>query len=152
MLRYLAFASMVLLGLAAPSASMAQAPTNSPWGPIFRTIAQLPDGPLYWRLQTFETREAAEAAVGPTGQVGEAEGLVWLFTLGRQGEAPTGGVLVAEIGPIEVPSAAEYTLGALYSIQPPGGASGYPGAIVHYHPGVESTSMLAGEQTTWTPG
>ena len=86
MLRYLAFASMVLLGLAAPSASMAQAPTNSPWGPIFRTIAQLPDGPLYWRLQTFETREAAEAAVGPTGQVGEAEGLVWLFTLGRQGE------------------------------------------------------------------
>lgn len=153
MLRYAALAVTMVLGLALPVPTRAQGPTRSPAWDLTRTLAQLPDGPLYWRLQTFATREAAEAVAGPTGQVGEAEDQVWLFTLGRPGGAPAGGTLVAEIGPLPVPDAAAYELRINYRTTPSGGAIGATaGAAVHFHPGAESFYLLAGEQTVWTPG
>jgi mannose-6-phosphate isomerase-like protein (cupin superfamily) len=141
------------LTILAPGAAGAQAPTSSQGWERIWTLGQLPDGPLYWRLQTFATRDAAEVAAGPTGQVGEAEGQVWLFTLGRQDEPPVSGVTVAQIGPLEVPNAAEYELRITYRTTPPGGAIGAAtGAAVHFHPGAETFYLLAGEQTVWTPG
>ncbi len=94
------------------------------------------------------------AAVGPTGQVGEAEGKIWLFTVGIQGGAPEGGTLVAEIGPLDAPSAAHYALNINYSsTQPFGLGGGVPASRgVHTHPGSEGWYVLAGEQTVWIPG
>ena len=141
----------VVLALLSLADARAQS-TNSPWD-LIQTRNQLPDGPLYWQLQTFETREAAEGAGGPTALIGEAEGTVWLFSLGRRGDAPRGGTLVAEIGPLEVPELASYQLQINYRTTPAGVAIGATqGMVVHYHPGVESFYVLAGEQAVWVPG
>jgi len=142
-----------LLCVAMPTVSGAQSSApNQPWDRSAH-VDQLPDGPLYWAAQTFDSRDAAEEAAGETGLVGEAEGLVWLFTLGRAGEAPSGGTLLAEIGPLEVPSAEAYQLLVNYRTTAPGVTVGATqGVGVHAHPGWESCSVMAGEQTVWTPG
>jgi len=148
MLRYVVLAAIVLLAL--PTTGRAQTPTVTPFM-LNRTVDHLPDGPLYWRLQTFPTRTEAEEVAGPTGQVGEAEGAVWLFTLGAKGGAPAGGMLIDEIGPLAVPPADAYLLRNSYTTTPPGMAGG-GGSVVHSHPGTEAFYLLAGEQTVFTPG
>ena len=150
MRNYFALAAAVLLCLALPATGSAQQPTVTPFM-LNRIVDSLPSGPLYWRLQTFATRAEAEAAAGPTGQVGEAEDAVWLFTLGAKGGAPEGGTLIAEIGPLEVPSADTYLLRNSYTSTPPGVAGG-SGSVLHSHPGTEAFYILAGEQTVFTPG
>lgn len=161
MLKYVAVAAMVVLWLSLPAggrtqevtvtaSASTQEPTITPFQ-LNRMVDRLPEGPLYWRLQTFATRAEAEAAAGPTGQVGEAEGSVWLFTLGAKGGAPAGGTLIDEIGPLEAPSADTYLLRNAYTSTPPRGVAG-GGDVVHTHPGAEAFFVFAGEQTVWTPG
>ncbi len=111
-----------------------------------RKVAQLPAGPLYWKLETFPTVVAAQGAAAPTSLVGEAEGLVWLFTLGPKGEASAGGAYVADVGPLPpVRAAGEYLLRATEGIAKPG-----TGSEVHSHPGSESWYLLGGQQTVCT--
>lgn len=50
-----------------------------------KPLSQLPQAPLYWRLKTFPTLAAAEAAAGPTSVAADVEGRFWLFTLGAPG-------------------------------------------------------------------
>jgi len=152
--KYIALAVTVLLWVGLPAIGRAPAAATVTPFALHREVDQLPDGSLYWRLQTFATQEAAQAAVGPTGQVGEAEGKTWLFTVGVQGGAPEGGTLVDEIGPLDVPSAAHYALNINYSSTPPFGLGGGVPASrgVHTHPGTEGWYVLAGEQTVGFPG
>src|SRR5262249_10134171 len=63
-------------------------------------LKQLPPGPLFWRIENFDTLAAAKAAAGPTALAAEIAGKVWLFTLGPKGGSSAGGKKVAEIGPI----------------------------------------------------
>ena len=63
-----------------------------------KKVAELPAGELFWQVENFPTRAEAEAAAGPTALVAEAEGKVWLFTLGSKGAATSGGTKVVEIG------------------------------------------------------
>src|SRR5438067_84547 len=62
--KYIALAVTVLLWVGLPTIGRAQASTVTPFA-LHREVDQLPDGSLYWRLQTFATQEAAQAAVGP---------------------------------------------------------------------------------------
>ena len=110
-----------------------------------RKVAQLPDGPLFWRVETFPSGAAAQAAAGPTGLVGEMDDRVWLFTLGPSGGASPGGTHVAEVGPLPICPAAEYLIQVQGAITPPGGAS-----QVHTHPGSEAWYVVAGQQTVRT--
>src|SRR5687767_5649438 len=48
-------------------------------------VTQLPAGPIFWRIETFPTLAAAQAAAGPTSLVAQSSGRIWLFTLGPQG-------------------------------------------------------------------
>ena len=48
-------------------------------------IKKLPPGPLYWRIDNFESLAAAKAAAGQTSLAAEVGGKVWLFTLGPEG-------------------------------------------------------------------
>ena len=48
-----------------------------------KKIEQLPQGPLFWRIDNFPTLAEAHAAAGPTALAAEVAGKVWLFTLGR---------------------------------------------------------------------
>jgi quercetin dioxygenase-like cupin family protein len=107
-----------------------------------KKVAALPDGPLYWRIETFATREDAAAAAGPSSLVVESAGTTWLFTLGASGGSTPGARRVADVGPIPRIEAGEYLLRI-------NEATGAPGAVtpVHTHPGSEAFYVLRGEQS-----
>lgn len=111
-----------------------------------KKLEQLPTGPLYWRIENFATLAQAQAAAGPTSLAAEADGKVWLFTLGAKGSATAGGQKVAEIGPIPRIAAPLYLLRI-------NSAAGSPGAKtrVHSHPGSETFYVLTGRLGEKTP-
>lgn len=111
-----------------------------------KKLKTLPEGPLYWRIETFPTLFDAEAAAGPTGLAAEASGKVWLFTLGPKGVSTPGGTKVVEIGPVPPVAASEYLLRINQASGPPGAKT-----PVHTHPGSEAFYVLAGEQSQRTP-
>jgi hypothetical protein len=107
-----------------------------------RKVADLPAGPLFWRIENFSTVEQARAVAGPWALVAESAGRIWLFTLGPAGGSSPGAAKVAEVGPIPRVTAPQYLLRI-------NEASGPPGSItpVHTHPGSEAFHVLAGEQS-----
>src|SRR5688572_4385403 len=111
-----------------------------------KKVAELPAGPLFWRIENFTALAQAQAAAGPWALVAESAGKVWLFTLGSAGASSMGGTKVAEIGPIPPIVASQYLLRINES-------SGVPGSItpIHTHPGSEAFYVLAGEQSQKTP-
>jgi quercetin dioxygenase-like cupin family protein len=111
-----------------------------------KKVMELPTGPLFWRLEHFPTLAQAQAAAGPTGLAAEAEGKVWLFTLGAVGGASAGGTRVAEVGPLPQVVATQYLLRINEASGPPGSTT-----TVHTHPGSEAFYVLAGEQSIRTP-
>jgi hypothetical protein len=90
-------------------------------------------------LDTFPTRAGAEASKGPRGTVVEALGKVWLFTIGEAGWRPSGGVRVAEVGPIFVKAGEQYTAQYAEGISNPGDVT-----PKHRHPGPEVWYTTAG--------
>jgi hypothetical protein len=113
---------------------------------VEKKVTQLPVGSLFWRVETYPTLAAAEAAAGPMSLAAESNGKAWLFTLGPAGGASAGGTKVVEIGPLPAVTAPEYLLRV-------NEASGPPGSItpVHSHPGSEAVYVLAGEESFRTP-
>jgi quercetin dioxygenase-like cupin family protein len=124
-----------------------------------KKVKQLPDGPLYWRIENFPTLAQAQAAVGPdrwnpntvsydaaTSLAAEVAGKAWLFTLGPKGGATTGGTKVAEIGPVPTITAPEYLLRINYGSGPPGAKT-----PPHSHPGSEAFYVISGELGQRTP-
>lgn len=111
-----------------------------------KTVAQLPAGLLFWRVESFATLAQAQAAAGPMGLVAQSGGKVWLFTLGPAGGSSDGGTKMAEMGPLAPIAAPLYLLRV-------NEASGPSGSMtpVHSHPGAEAAYVLAGEQTFRTP-
>jgi hypothetical protein len=111
-----------------------------------KKIAQLPPGPLFWRIENFPTLVEANAAAGPTGLAAEVAGKAWLFTLGLKGGAPPGGTLVTEIGPVPPISAPEYLLRVNNTGGPPGVKT-----PVHTHAGSETFYVLTGQLSQKSP-
>jgi len=111
-----------------------------------KKVAELPAGPLFWRIENFPTREQAQASAGQFGLVAESAGKVWLLTLGAAGESSAGGAKVAEVGPIPRLAAKEYLLRI-------NEGSGPPGSITapHSHPGSEAFYVIEGETSSHTP-
>jgi len=107
---------------------------------------KLPEVPLFWHLDTYPTRAAADAAKGPHGTVVESLGQIWLFTIAEAGWRPAGGKRVAEIGPLPLVKADRYAAVYMEGIFKPGMAS-----VVHRHPGAEAWYTLAGEMCVETP-
>ncbi len=116
------------------------------WIMASEPLGQLSRSAVFWHLDTYPTRAAAEAAKGPRGTVVEALGKVWLFTIGEAGWRPSGGVRVAEIGPLLVKSDEQYTAQYMEAISDPGMTSS-----VHRHPGPEAWYTIAGEVCLETP-
>jgi hypothetical protein len=107
-------------------------------------LVSTPLGPLaqpavFWHLDTYPTRDAAEAAKGPGGMVVEALGQVWLFTIAEAGWRPRGGARVAEIGPIVVKAGEPYTAQYMEGISNPGDMP-----PKHRHPEPEAWYTTAG--------
>ena len=138
--------SLCAMGLP-PSSSIAAEQSKFVVTPLAeKKVAELPAGELYWQVENFPTRAEAEAAAGPTSLVAEAEGKVWLFTLGSKGAATGGGTKVVEIGPQPRIKAPSYLLRINGAIAPPGAKT-----KVHTHPGPEAFYVLSGELTQKTP-
>ena len=111
-----------------------------------KKLQQLPTGQLVWRVETMPSLEQARAAEGPTSLVAQADGKVWLFTLGAAGGATPGAVRIAEIGPVPSLSAPEYLLRVNLAGGPPGSKT-----PIHTHPGSESFYVLTGRLGQRTP-
>ena len=107
-----------------------------------RKVADLPSGELFWRIETYPSKEAAQAASGAWSLVAEAAGKAWLFTLGPAGGSSPGGTKVSEVGPIARVTAPQYLLRINEASGPPGSTT-----PVHSHPGSEAFYVLAGEQS-----
>lgn len=142
------FAALVVLAsafLSLPSTATAQQPLVIK--PLTeKKLAELPAGPLFWRIETFAARAQAQAAAGQWSLVAESAGKVWLFTLGPAGGSSAAGNKVAEVGPIPRVVAPQYLLRI-------NEASGSPGSTtsVHTHPGSEAFFVLSGEQSIRSP-
>jgi hypothetical protein len=111
-----------------------------------KKVGELPPGPLFWRIENFNTLSQAQAAASPWSLAAESAGKIWLFTLGPAGGSSAGGTKVAEFGPIPRVVAPQYLLRI-------NEASGPPGSVtpVHTHPGSEAFFVLAGEQSIRSP-
>ncbi|SFP33965.1 hypothetical protein SAMN05216567_105433 [Variovorax sp. OK605] len=115
---------------------------------VEKKVAELPPGPLFWRIASFATREQAERAEQAQGAaskwalVAESAGKVWLFTLGPAGGVSADGRTVAEVGPIARVDAPQYLLRINEASGPPGSTT-----PVHMHPGSEAFFVLSGEQS-----
>jgi quercetin dioxygenase-like cupin family protein len=109
-------------------------------------IGQFDASPVFWHLDTFPTRSAAEAAKGPHSTVIESLGKIWLLTIESESWRPSGGERVAEIGPLEVVPARNYSAVYLEAIFDPGMT-----APTHTHSGPEAFYTLAGVTCLETP-
>jgi quercetin dioxygenase-like cupin family protein len=111
-------------------------------------LGRLPEAPpLYWHLDTFPTRAAAERARAPRSTVVESLGRIWLFTIAPEGWQPSSpGTRVARIGPL--PLVAADSLAAVYmeGVFRPG-----MNTVVHRHAGVEAWFTLEGSMCLETP-
>jgi hypothetical protein len=138
-------AAAIVLGLATfASAALAQQFVVKPVAE--KKLSQLPAGPLVWRVETLPSLDQAKAVEGPTSLVAQADGKVWLFTLGAAGGATPGAARVAEIGPVPTLSAPEYLLRVNLAGGPPGAKT-----PIHTHPGSESFYVLTGKLGQRTP-
>lgn len=113
---------------------------------VVKKVAELPAGPLFWRIENFHTVAQAQAAAGPTGLVAESGGKIWLFTLGPAGRSSADGTKVAEVGPLPPVVATQYLLRITETTGAPGNMT-----RAHTHPGVEAFYVLAGEMSQRTP-
>jgi quercetin dioxygenase-like cupin family protein len=102
---------------------------------------------VFWHLQRYPSRAAADAAKSPSGIVVEEAGTVWLSEFGSTHRVPKGGGhRVAEIGPLSVVPDKRYDAEVAYSIMAPSDRS-----RVHTHSGPEAWYVLAGAQCLETP-
>ena len=109
-------------------------------------LGRLPETPLFWHLHQFPTRRAAEIARGSRSTVVEAFQQIWLLTIAERGWQPSGGRRIAEIGPLPLPPAADFTAMYAEATFAPGGS-----VAPHRHSGPEVWYTLTGEQCLETP-
>jgi len=109
-------------------------------------LASLPANKLYWHVDRFPSRKAADAAGIATSLVVEAFGSIWLFTLAKAAWRPKEGEHRATIGPLVVEPASSYAAEYLRSIFDPGMT-----APLHVHSGPEAFYAVSGDTCLETP-
>jgi quercetin dioxygenase-like cupin family protein len=134
----------------------AQKPTCAPiaqrtsdvgcWIIADEAVGKLPRGPVFWHLDTFPTRAAAEAAKRQGSAVIESLGKVWLMTIADQAFRAGSGDHVTDIGPLPINADSEYAATYMEAIFRPGMES-----ATHTHSGPEAWYTAAGETCLETP-
>lgn len=108
-------------------------------------LAENPIGPIaesqvFWHLDAYPTRAAAEADKAPHGIVFESFGKVWLMTIENEKWRPAHGTRVDEIGPLPVVAGEKYTAQFMEADFTPGMT-----APAHKHSGPEAWYAVGGE-------
>jgi len=116
-------------------------------GSIATTVlGVLPPVPLYWHLDKFSDRAAAEKARTPRSAVAESFGTVWLFTIAEAGWQATSGTRVTSVGPLPVSGGGSFTATYLAAETSPGFQTD-----VHQHGGPEALYTISGAACLETP-
>ncbi len=114
-----------------------------------QAIEALPAAPIFWHLDTYPTRAAAQAAAqGPASTVVESLGKVWLFTIAGAGWTPATGERVATIGPLPAAAGRRYTARYMEAVFP---STQTMQTAVHRHSGPEAWYVVGGAQCLRTP-
>ncbi|MBZ5629741.1 MAG: hypothetical protein LAO06_12840 [Acidobacteriia bacterium] len=156
----LVLAAVLLLPLAVNAQSVAQPGGFGTCKPISeRTgdvgcwiISDTALGPLqqprvFWHLDVYPTRAAAEESKQPGGTVVDSLGKIWLLTIAKAGWRPSHqGKRIAEIGPLSIAAGKEYSALYMEAIMLPGMTS-----AIHTHSGPEAWYTEAGETCLETP-
>jgi quercetin dioxygenase-like cupin family protein len=116
------------------------------WIIAHEAVGLLGRSEMFWYLDVYRSRAAAEAAKGPRGTVVDAIGKVWLQSIEEPNWPLAGGERVAEIGPLPVTAGANYSAQYMEAIFTPGMT-----APAHTHAGPEAWYTLAGETWLETP-
>lgn len=111
-----------------------------------KSVAELPEGELYWHVETFGSIDDAQAAAGDFSLSGEFEDQAWLFTLADRKAPGMGGTPVVSIGPVPRFDAPEFLLRINSGTAPVGARTS-----IHSHPGPEAFFILTGQVTQNTP-
>ena len=104
------------------------------------SVGQLTKPEVFWNLDTYPTRAAAQADKGPQGVVVESFGKVWLMTIAEEKWRSAHGNRVAEIGPLGVVAGESYSAQLMEAVFTPGMT-----AAAHIHSGPEAWYTLGGE-------
>jgi len=116
------------------------------WIVAHEPLGQFNQSQVFWHLDVYPTRAAAEAAKDAHGTVVESLGKVWLLTIADAGWRSHGGERVAEIGPLPITAGEKYSAQYLEAIFTPGMT-----APAHTHSGPEAWYTLTGETCLETP-
>lgn len=103
-------------------------------------VGQLKKSQVFWHLDSYSTRAAAQADKGPRSAIIEALGKVWLLTIEDKRWRPAHGNRIAEIGPIPIIADENYSAQYMEAIFTPGMT-----APAHLHSGPEAWYTIAGE-------
>jgi hypothetical protein len=104
------------------------------------SVGQLTKPQVFWHLDTYPTRSAAQADKWPQGIVVESFGKVWLMTISDDKWRSAHGNRVAEIGPLPIVAGDMYSAQLMEADFTPGMT-----AAAHIHSGPEAWYTLGGE-------
>jgi hypothetical protein len=101
-MRILAAAALAAMTLLCAPAEAGSEPQTYYHPALLGSLAMppLPNVPLYWLVERFPSRKAAEGASGQTGIAIEKDRKFWLFSIRRQGDWSSGSVHVTQVGPL----------------------------------------------------
>jgi quercetin dioxygenase-like cupin family protein len=111
-----------------------------------KSVTELPEGELYWHVETFGSLDEANAAAGDFSLTAEFDDKAWLFTLADRKAGGMGGTPFVSIGPVPRIDSTEFLL-RINSATAPVGAR----TSIHTHPGPEALLILSGQATQHTP-
>ena len=110
-------------------------------------LGPLPARPaLYWYLDAYPTRSAADGARAARSTVVESLGRIWLFTIAPAGWRPRDAHRVARVGPLPLVAADSFAAVYMEGVFKPGMVT-----MVHRHPGAEAWFTLDGSMCVETP-
>lgn len=109
-------------------------------------LGAAPASPLFWHLDAYPTRAAAESARQGRGTVVEAHGRIWLFTIAEAEWRPGQGKRVAPVGPLPLTPGRTYAVHYIEGVVPPQART-----PVHRHAGPEAWYVLEGTNCLVTP-
>lgn len=103
-------------------------------------VGQLTNPQVFWHLDVYPTRVAAQADKGPRGTVVESFGKVWLMTIADENWRSTHGNRIAEIGPLPIVAREKYSAQFMEADFTPGMT-----APAHLHSGPEAWYAVGGK-------
>lgn len=103
-------------------------------------VGELTKPKVFWHLDAYPTRLAAQADKGPRGTVVESFGKVWLMTIEDENWRSSHGNRIAEIGPLPVIAGEKYSAQFMEADFTPGMT-----APAHRHSGPEAWYAVGGE-------